>query len=204
MLCLTTLHFLLLLMLTMAFRLVVECEWPNIADTILPSWMDAYGKTPNVSLYVCFNRYTCVENGDILNLDDVREEPYVTFTGSDVREEDEYLYVCLDVDSYSPAQPYLRSELHWLVTNINGSIKPYQHVADVGHVAYPYLPPRRNYDFDGNQGVHRYYNLIFKQRRAEEHVKYDGWVRHFGLREFTKINKLGYPLGGVVYEVDYG
>lgn len=165
--------------------------------------MDSYDKKSNMTLYVCFKEDSCIANGDIFNLNEVKEGPYVTIVGGDLSKKDEYTYLCVDVDEYSPIKPYARNEIHWLVTNIAGSIKPYEHVVDVGKVVVPYQEPHIPFSSKSDFGTHRYYNLLFKQNTKGQKILYYGNVRRFSVRNFAARNKLNYPVAGAIYRVNY-
>lgn len=95
-------------------------------STIIMPWVDSYDETPNVTLYVCYREDSCVKNGDTFALNDTIDGPYVTFIGLNLNKNDEYVYICVDVDEYNPQHPYAKNEVHWLVSNIPGSIRPYE------------------------------------------------------------------------------
>ncbi|KAI5063335.1 hypothetical protein GOP47_0021882 [Adiantum capillus-veneris] len=176
----------------------------NLIDTIMLPWLDAYDDGNNITLYVCYNKYSCLDNGDILHSKDTKVTPFVTITGGDLTGNDNYTYMLLDVDEYTPEKPIAKTSLHWLVRDIQGSIKSYEHIADNGRVVVPYTRAHKPYYFANSDiGIHHYYNLVFRQGEAEQAVDDITLFERFDVREFATKYKLGYPVTGLVHKVNY-
>ncbi|KIH67634.1 phosphatidylethanolamine-binding protein [Ancylostoma duodenale] len=97
---------------------------------------------------------------------------------------------CIDADAPSRKDPFLRDYLHWLVVNIPGS-----HVRNGDELA-PYMGPRP----PPGSGPHRYYILLYKQRRPISSKKMRSRA-NFETHKFASRNDLGAPVAGNYFKV---
>lgn len=123
-----------------------------------------------------------IENGQVLNPDDLLNEPDVSIAAKDGT----YTLMMVDPDAPKPTTPKYRSWLHWLVINIPG-VDPSR-----GEEVIGYVPP------EPAEGRHRYLYLLFKQSgrvTARQPAKRQG----FQVREWAKEHDLGNPVNGLFF-----
>ncbi|KAJ8446415.1 hypothetical protein Cgig2_019308 [Carnegiea gigantea] len=113
------------------------------------------------------------------------QPPRVEIGGPDIRTF--YTLVMVDPDAPSPSNPHLREYLHWLVTDIPGTM-----TADFGQEIVSYERPQPT------SGIHRVVFALFKQL-GRQTVYPPGWRQNFETRDFAQIYNLGLPVAAVYF-----
>eukprot|EP00850_Spirogloea_muscicola_P001403 SM000005S17200 [mRNA] locus=s5:740332:741331:- [translate_table: standard] len=132
---------------------------------------------------------TPVVDGVALRVPGLAEQPAVSLCGADASAS--YALLLVDPDAPSPADPSLRSSLHWLITNIPGSLAPGEDVAKKGTEVLPYKGPAPA------EGRHRYIFLLYKQAERVE-IEAPKERDHFDFSTFATQHNLG-PLLAAPY-----
>ncbi|KAI5063156.1 hypothetical protein GOP47_0021703 [Adiantum capillus-veneris] len=180
----------------------------SLTETTIPPWLDVYGGTPNITLQLLFSGQPPISqqlnNGQVLSIAETSAQPAVFLSGSSLDAGCSYTLLTIDPDAHSPSTPILKNVIHWIISNIPGSISPTQDATQVGEVVLRYLEPRAPTFFSAPYGIHRYYNLLFKQAHKHENIQnITTPLSHtFDTRGFIHTYGLEYPVAVTVYRVD--
>ncbi|MCO5607241.1 hypothetical protein L7F22_061434 [Adiantum nelumboides] len=179
-----------------------------LTETTIPPWLDVFSGTPNITLQLLFAGQPPISqhsnNGLLLTIAQTSAQPAVFLSGSSLEAASFYTLLTLDPDAFSPSTPMLKNVVHWIISNIPGSISSTQDAAQVGEIALRYLEPRPPTVFPPPYGIHRYYNLLFKQAHKHENSPNitTPLPSNFNTRDFIRTYGLEYPIGGTIYKVD--
>ncbi|MCO5574817.1 hypothetical protein L7F22_028610 [Adiantum nelumboides] len=179
-----------------------------LTETTIPPWLDVFGGTPNITLKLLFAGQPPISqqsnNGRLLTIAQTSTQPAIFLSGSSLDGASSYALLTLDPDAFSPSTPILKNVVHWIISNIPGSISPTQDAAQVGEIVLRYLEPRAPTFFPPPYGIHRYYNLLFKQAHKHENIRNitTPLPSNFNTRDFIETYGLEFPVAGNVYRVD--
>nr|ANS56330.1 TFL1-like protein [Cephalotaxus sinensis] len=156
---------------------------PMILSRVIGDVLDVF--TPTIKMSVVYNANFQVKNGFELMPSTVVEPPQVEVVDGDLRSF--FTLVMTDPDAPSPSDPTGREYLHWLVTDIPGTLSN-----SYGRAIVSYENPRPMI------GIHRYVFALFKQK-GKGAVESPPSRHHFNTRQFAECNGLGLPVAAVYF-----
>ncbi|KZV52580.1 hypothetical protein F511_30968 [Dorcoceras hygrometricum] len=115
----------------------------------------------------------------------VASKPRVEVHGGDLRSF--FTLIMTDPDVPGPSDPYLRENLHWMITDIPGTTD-----SSFGKEVVSYEKPMPNI------GIHRFVFLLFMQKKRQS-VNPPVCRDRFSTRKFAEENGLGLPVAAVFF-----
>ncbi|XP_051129022.1 protein HEADING DATE 3A-like [Andrographis paniculata] len=156
---------------------------PLVVSGVVGDILDPFAAVTDLRLFTDGGRM--VFSGASFRPSQVAAAPRVEIGGEDFRTF--YTLVMVDADSPTPADPYFRAYLHWLVTDIPGSTG-----ASYGNEIVSYEGPQPS------MGIHRLVFVLFRQN-GRITVRSPRWRQGFSVREFSQLHNLGNPVAAIYY-----
>ncbi|GLJ55974.1 hypothetical protein SUGI_1201600 [Cryptomeria japonica] len=141
--------------------------------------------TPTIKMNVLYERNIEVNNGFELLPSTLVSPPQVDVLDGNQRTY--FTLIMTDPDAPSPSDPVGREYLHWIVTDIPGTLSN-----SSGREIVSYENPRPMV------GIHRYVLALFEQN-GKGTVDPPPSRHHFNTREFADSNELGLPVAAVYF-----
>ncbi|XP_042011206.1 protein FLOWERING LOCUS T-like [Salvia splendens] len=155
---------------------------PLVVSRVIGDVIDPFTPTTDIQVFI---DGVPICNGYRLRQSQVASRPRVDIGGQYFRIL--HTLVLVDADSPSPANPYLREYLHWLVTDIPSSTNP-----SFGNEVVPYEAPQPT------MGIHRLVMVIFRQPRRQILLAPE-WRNNFSIRQLSQVYNLGDPVAAFFY-----
>ncbi|XP_073027640.1 protein CENTRORADIALIS-like [Primulina eburnea] len=157
---------------------------PLVISRVIGDVVDHFSTTVIMSVTYNSNKQE-LHNGYEYFPSAVTCKPRVEVHGGDLRSF--FTLVMTDPDAPGPSDPYLRENLHWMVTDIPGTTD-----SSFGKEVVSYEKPMPNI------GIHRFVFLLFKQQKRQS-VNPQVSRDCFSTRKFAEENGLGLPVAAVFF-----
>ncbi|XP_062185296.1 CEN-like protein 1 [Phragmites australis] len=157
---------------------------PLIVGKVIGEVIDNFN--PTVKMTVTYGSNKQVFNSLEFLPSAVVSKPRVEVQGCDMRSF--FTLVMTDPDVPGPSDPYLRENLHWMVTDIPGTTD----ASLFGNELVMYESPKPYI------GIHRFVFVLFKQK-SRQVVRPPSSRDYFSTRRFAADNDLGLPVAAVYF-----